>query len=772
MAAENEKIESKANAVAPASQGLKAFELNTQKEKVTKKKSIDILGRPAKGQINGKKYKLLHYRIISNAILKRGEMLNDQLLAVRREVIRNANQVADAEAKLESKYSNTKIGAGNNNIIAIRMKELMRNATSVSTINPILDKNNLDLTNFRNECNGRTGQLEAQKPKPLNIIELLKDELVTIGAKYKTYRRKETENESNFKKEMTPEEKIAAAKKAIGRAPFKKAFRGVTKIAIKDDQSKLNEIKREVAIEQPVESSKIITIDELRRRKLLGEAGEGIDQINRLEKSLGENEVINDGLKTRKSKFLKIIKDLGRVETTDKDVEIDVPDKTEFQSAIDELLNIKDPMTKEEHDAKERELNAFYSDPFVISQLERQRRERELDYYNNPEVSLKISEAERIADKQLSSKIRDNFKQFDDDTLVKNVLESKVEKGEDGKMVIVKKDADILAHNLFIRNLAAQAVDEVIANYKKDRVKDIKAKKDAETKKDIKQKEQVEDYKVQGRKAAHELFLKGLVTDAVKEVTENYKKEVEKGKVSKQPEQASPLSEKDKIIAAARKDVEDNKEELKSIFMQKQNALNVISNAKNLISTRKMQAAADRNAKNLAAKKAYDTMKESAKQEAKRIHINNIKIDADEMARIILNKSKTAAQPKQEAVVEQPKVAKVENLQQVAVEQPKVAKAENVQQVVAEQPKVAKVENVQQANPNYVITNSTNRYNKEIASANKIKLPETRFSRLLNVVRKKNDNVEKKDMLVSLRDQLTNIDLGENEHEESIRLAA
>ena len=418
MATENVKTESNAKTDASTAQVPRAFELNTAKENITKKKTIELLGRTAKAKLEKITGKTFKYNVISGKIVQLADKFNDELVSTRKEVVKTVTQKADAEARMEAKISSaTKLGSGNNNLIAIRIKELMNRATEPDTINPILENNSIELSNFRNESNGRAEQKEDTKFKPLNVIELLKDQLSIIGKNYKSYQRKDAEAESEVKKEMTPQDILAATKKQLNRAGWKKAFKGVAKKAQKNDQNELNDIKREIISQIPVDNSGVITIDELRRRKLLGEAGEGIEQINRLEKSLGENEKISESLTTRRNKLLKIVKELGNVDIKEKETIFEVPEKTELQEVIDEVLNVKEPMTKDEHDEKEKELNDFFNDPFNKEQLERQQLEGILYYYNNPEVSLKLSEAERIADKQLSEKIRESVKQFDDDTL-------------------------------------------------------------------------------------------------------------------------------------------------------------------------------------------------------------------------------------------------------------------------------------------------------------------------------------------------------------------
>ena len=798
MATENVKTESKAKTDASTTQVPRAFILSNAKESVTKKKTIEILGRPAKAKLEKVTGKAFLYNAMSDKILKLADTFNDQLVSTRKEVVKSITQKADAEARMEAKISNaTKLGSGNNNLIAIRIKELMNRATEPDTVNPILENNSIELSDFRNEVNGRTEQKEDSKFKPLNVIELLKDQISIIGKNYNNYQRKDAENENEAKKEMTPEDILAATKKKLNRAGWKKAFKGVAKKTQKDDHEKLSDIKREIISQMPVESNNEITADELRRRRLLGEAGEGIDQIDRLEKSLGENKKISEGLATRRNKLLKIVKGLGRTNIAEKEAVYEVPEKTELQEVIDEVMNVKEPLTREEHDEKERELNEFFNDPFNIEQLERQQTSGMLYYYNNPEVSLKISEAERIADKQLSEKIRESVKQFDDDTLVKNVLDSKVEKNENGDMIVtLKKDADILANKIHEKNLVAQAVEEVTDNYKKKAIEEIETtkmikagarataesiiqkdlvnqavKEVTENYKSSKQKEinQNEEIKRAARMTAEGIIQKNLASTAVEEVTENYRKQLEKenkNRISKEAiidmanKTARNLKDRNDAIDSARKEVEAHRDEIKSEYEHQFKAFKIIRNAKNLIATRKLKNAAAAEAKRIMEEQQRENIIDGAKDTAKKLFVNNIRYDANELA-----KKLHMANIKEDAS-KQAQLLFVEELKEEARKTAERIHANSKEQPVIE----AKQEEPSKI---YVITDTTENYVRESSGAKKVKLGENRFNDLVNVSKKNTSKEEKKDMLVSLRDQLTELGLGEEQIQpESKRLAA
>ena len=821
MAAENVKTES--NAKVEAKTEARAFIINLEKEKIARK-PIELIGKAAAAKMEKTTAGVFKYNSKSGKIQKKADELNEKMLSTRQEVIKSINQKADAEARLEAKYTSAKISGGNNNILAIKLQQLMSRATDPETINPILESANLEITNFRNETNARADQIEETKAKPLNVKVLTKDELAIIGKNYKNYRRQNQEQEE-VKQEAVEEDILTKSKKAIKQAGWLKAFKGVAKKTTGEehDKSKITDIKRELDVQMPMLQDNEVTNDELRRRKLIGEAGEGIEQINRLEISLGENELINQGLRKKKKDLKGIVKELGKCEIESKDIEVLIPEKTEFQETIDKAMNISEAPTKEEHDRLERELNEYYSDPFHIAQLERQKEEAELYYYNNPEVAKKLSEAERVADRELSAKLRGEAALIDEATLVNNALTSTVEQDSEGSMVIKKHDAEIQANMLHEKNLVADAVEEVTQGFRQKAEKEIKEQKELHSgarmlAEDLMQKNLVVDAVAEVTQSyingvnnmkkeenelhegaviqAEDLYQKNLVADAVAEVTQSYKDEY----IKQENEQreihsgarmlAEDLMQKnlaatavEEVTESVKKQIEEEKkaeltqEEMKRSAEKEARILHerntVIDSARKDVEDHREEIVEQyakeqkafriiRNAQSLISQRK---LKEGAKLQARRIMAKveraNLVDDAQKTAqKIFVNNIKYDADLLAQKI-------HLSNIKDDANKQAQLLfldDLKNAAEIQAEM-MIGKADQ-QEEQEGYVVTSTNARYVRETSEEPKAaKLPNSKFTSLANNSRRKSKKADDKAELEGLKGQLVEINFGEEEDE-------
>jgi hypothetical protein len=687
--------------------------------------------------------------------------LNESLLSVRQEIVSKETAKAEQEAKMDAKFNEAKGGEENNNILVLKIKESIKKATNPETVNPILESNQIDLTNFKLESKSKVEQLEGTKAKPLMVAALLKEQLGTIGSKPRLYTNEEArknkmnrtiviEDNGTEITETTTEVEDKPKLRKPRNSKWKKAFSEVVKKKEEQqEETTLQDLKREIA--QPVvDVSGEVSLAEYKRRKTIAEAGEGIANIENLNKNIGENEQISSALTDRRNKLVRIVSDLANVELSEKELPKVIDDRTEFQSVIDELLNVKEPPTKEEHDKKEEEYNDFFNDPFVLEQLKRQQLEGILYEYNNPETYNKIMEAERIADKQLSEKLKEDVAKLTEDQ-VNEVLNSQVSQNENGDIVISKRDAEIQAEDLFQKNLAADAVEEVVASYKKDQEKPIdlqaagRAQAEDLFQKNLaanaveeviadykKKKEKPMDLQAAGRSQAEMLLQEYLVADAVEEVTEQYKKEAEKSKKAD--------SEK------KQKAIKDAKERVANIRL--------VKGAKDL--ARKINRAQQR-----------QEIIEDAHKTAEMLFVNNIKYDAENLAKLIHDNYLKELGKEQANLIYQGMLKE---------EAREVAKEFNYQRLKSLGEQAAlDIFNSSTDEKNYVVTDVDARYLIESGTAKKIKLGGNRYN-CFSINSKSNyTNSEERysDMLVSLRDQLKELGLGEeSNNKEGIKLAA
>jgi hypothetical protein len=227
-------------------------------------------------------------------------------------------------------------------------------------------------------------------------------------------------------------------------------------------------------------------------------------------------------------------------------------------------------------------------------------------------------EAERIADRQLSEKLQEDVAKLSTEQ-VNNVLSSKVTQNENGEIVITKKDADIQAEELFQKNLVANAVEEVVANYKKKQEKPV-------------------DYKAAGRIQAEDLFQKNLAANAVEEVVANYKKKQEKPVDYKAAgrSQAEMLLQEFLVANAVEEVTESYKKDLnKAKNEERSNRQRKIEEAKNRVENIRLVKGAKELARKINRANQRQEVIEGAHKTAEWLFVNNIKYDAQNFAKMI-----------------------------------------------------------------------------------------------------------------------------------------
>ena len=787
----------KANAnTVPVSTEAQAFLLNTDKTKIVKKQ-IEQIANPAKVRLTDFTIKVLKHNKNTGKIDTIAQELNKSLLTVRQEVVNKETAKAEQEAKMDAKFNEAKGGEENNNILVLKIKESIKKATDPETVNPILENNKVDITNFKLESKSKAEQLEGTKTKPLMVAALLKEQLGAIGSKPRLYtseaiRKREMNSAIVINDDGTEVvQPVEEAEKPKIRKPknskWKKAFNEVVKKTVEEEKEEptIASLAREIA--PVVEVSGEVSLAEYKRRKTIAEAGEGIANIENLNKNLGENEQISSALADRRNKLVRIVSDLANVDIAEKDLPKVVEDKTEFQSVIDELLNVKEPLSKEEHDKKEEEYNDFFNDPFVLEQLKRQQLEGILYEYNNPETYNKIMEAERIADKQLSERLQEDVAKLSVEQ-VNNVLNSEVKENENGEIVITKKDADIQAEELFQKNLVANAVEEVIANYKKNQEKpvDYKAAGRAQAE-DLFQKnlaanaveevianykkkqEKPVDYKAAGRAQAEDLFQKNLAASAVEEVVANYKKKQEKPVDYKAAgrSQAEMLLQEFLVANAVEEVTESYKNELKKAKNEeKSKRQKKINEARDRVENIRLVKGAKELAKKINRANQRQEVIDGAHKTAEWLFVNNIKYDAQNFAKMIHENNL------KEAGKEQANELYLKLLKEDAME---TAKAINFDRLKSLGEQAAlDIFNGSKNEKDYVVTDVDARYLVETGLAKKVKLGGNRYNSFSINSKSNYSGSEERysDMLVSLRDQLKELGLGEESSKEEIKLAA
>ena len=151
-----------------------------------------------------------------------------------------------------------------------------------------------------------------------------------------------------------------------------------------------------------------VTETELKRRTLIGQTGEELAKIRDLRKNLNEyDSPFGLGLIEREQNLLDILVKTADI-SDDKEIkpmEIEpIGEETEFQKIVNTAVGYVEPLTAEEEKEREKEMNDYYSDPETLADIDKQLMKDRLYMMNNPEMAMKIDEAEREADKRVAQK--------------------------------------------------------------------------------------------------------------------------------------------------------------------------------------------------------------------------------------------------------------------------------------------------------------------------------------------------------------------------------
>lgn len=147
-----------------------------------------------------------------------------------------------------------------------------------------------------------------------------------------------------------------------------------------------------------------LTAGDIKQRSLIGQIGDELTEIDTMINSLGgENSPFNKGLVERKINLLNMLADITGVQSIAQErvTSQKKEENTTFQNLIEDILGVTEPVSKDEHDQKQDELDAYYSNPEVSEIIDNLREKQILFGLNNPENYKKVAEAEREADRRV-----------------------------------------------------------------------------------------------------------------------------------------------------------------------------------------------------------------------------------------------------------------------------------------------------------------------------------------------------------------------------------
>ena len=440
-----------------------------------KKNKVERVAPSAKIKLEEVTGRVFYHNLSNGDYEKIFDNLNNSLSNLREEIKEKEEETAEKEAKFDEKVNGEGINELNQNLLFQKLLKTISRSTEPSKVVRILDNKKMVLVDDRYE-----NYVQSVKARPIMVAAILKEVMSTIGSKPKLYSKIEEKEEV---KEEEPEEvEVKDSEEArnlrlkkIQNFKFKRFFKD-----IKSDEI-ITEIPRTKKIQelknQP--GGKIVSDGEVRRRRIIGDAGTEIEEIEKLESSVGENEQFNRALINRKNKLKDMVKKVGKMNYADKELD-ELSPNTMIQDFIEEAIHYSEAPSKQEHDRMQKEFDEYYSDPYVQKQIEIQQLQGVLYDNNQPENYNKILENERKADRLLASQLideqEDSIKKINQDIINSKEAVVKEEK-EKNESAQISEWAKSEALAFLLNNLVLQAVNEVSEKYKENLKTEIEEQK-------------------------------------------------------------------------------------------------------------------------------------------------------------------------------------------------------------------------------------------------------------------------------------------------------
>jgi hypothetical protein len=621
------------------------------------KNTVERFAKSAKAKVTEVTFGVFRRNLKTGKINKIFDSLNEDLIDLRNDITKKELEQAEKEAKIDEQVNLGKGGITeyNQNLFVLKLNRIISKATEPEKVIPIFVKNKVVLSDdILNSY-----ELGGKKARPIMVAALLKEELDAIGSKPKMYK---TEEEKDTLVINSDENKPVKSRN-VKNAKWKKAFKNIEMVEPPTVQ-KVTKIK-EVAVK---DDNKTLSEGEIRRRRVIGEAGNEIEEIEKLEESLGENEQFNRALINRKNRLIGMMSSLGNVDIKSKEAVKLEYENTAFQDLVNEYLNVTEAPTREEHDQKQKEYDDYYSDPFVLEQLNRQQLEGVLYEYNQPEFYEKIRENERKADREhvenTINQQAESIREINEEIISTETKKKKEEELEKDKQAAIN-GGKIQGEYLLIKNLAAKATDEVVEKYREKLTEELEyqkmlkragaaqaeiiVQKDLavqaldeildEVKRKYKEEEIRKNIQNAANSEASAYMLQNLALTAVEEVTDSYKKKYEK-EINEEKElkkgahlQAEYLVQKDLVNKA----IEEVNDEIKRYYQTEKFKKDIAGSLKSQASAYYFQnlAATAVEEVTTSVKNEYEKelnrnkeIKNNAKSEASAFLFNNLAADA------------------------------------------------------------------------------------------------------------------------------------------------
>lgn len=304
-------------------------------------------------------------------IPKQSKVLNARLKEIRENIIETATE--EAEKSIRESVIGTEFKSTTSELDAKKMLEDQKlfDATSVNTISSIFLNNNAILTESYLDGQ-KNNTLRTSLPRALRVKGSLSKACRIVGKKTPSYI-------NEIQKRMEVEE---------ANSSWKRLFDGVTLIhePIEEDQ---NEVK-------VIRNAPKKTDTSFKSRIVKAQIGDELNDVRRLLNGIGKNTPFNAGLQERERELLRMLSETAGISLNIEKTTVPEDKKTEMQALIEGQVGYVRPLTEEEYKEKAQDVEEYYSDPFVQQNINDLAMKNILFDMNQPESYEKIARAERF----------------------------------------------------------------------------------------------------------------------------------------------------------------------------------------------------------------------------------------------------------------------------------------------------------------------------------------------------------------------------------------
>ena len=398
------------------------------------------------------------------------EKFNNEYQEVRQAIISAETEAAEqqvrADVMAEEKAQQALEKEKALELAKIRYDQTIARASSVEVVVPKITRLNVELSShgsiFRKSDSGVVAStVSGMIPKALMVPGNFSKIYGKIGKNVSLYKLadKIKEPQQNLASPSQVNSSVASVNStAVPVQPVANWHSIFDGVATEDTSlqivANVNDRKEEVELVIPEQRG--ITSEELADRKVKAQIGDELADIRRLREGIAGTTPFNSGLVERENSLLQMLSEITGIDVETKKVfEQKQPGVTEFQQMVDSLIGYRDPITPEEHSIKAEELEAYYSDPQVVETMWELQMKNRLYDMNKPEAHEVISAAERV-DNEKRAAMSGAIEILDSDDAV-TVEKSSLVSSFDDKVLLdgAREQAEVL----YERNVQADLIN-------------------------------------------------------------------------------------------------------------------------------------------------------------------------------------------------------------------------------------------------------------------------------------------------------------------------